>query len=85
MVLEDAFQAMEKVRGSWTMLSTMSDSDYNNFVGPEGYIPMDRVMNRLKYAEHNGSTINWVFYWIRVIAVSGWDDFVVKITAAQNK
>jgi hypothetical protein len=83
-ILEDAFQAMEKVRGSWNTVKEMSNETYNKFVGAEGYLPMDRVMDRLNYAEHNGSTINWVFYWIRTIAVSGWDEFVTKFIEAQR-
>ena len=84
-ILEDAFQAMEQVRGSWKIVKEMSDETYNKFVGGRGDLPMDRVMDRLMYAEHSGSTINWVFNWIRTIAVSGWDEFVTKFTEAQRE
>jgi len=73
--LEDAYKAMEGVDGSWKMLKDLSDSDFKNFVGLEGYPPMARVCEKI-LSDHSGSTFFWTFHKIRAIAVNGWDGFV---------
>ena len=70
--LEDAFRSMEEVRGSWEMMKTISDADFNNF---ERYRPLKRILERVKH-DHTGNTGFWTFHKIRAIAVNGWDGFV---------
>jgi hypothetical protein len=75
--LEDAYKAMEGVEGSWKMLKEMSDSDFKNFVGLEGYPPMNTVVDNLAlYNEYSGTIMFWVFHKMRAIAVNGWDGFI---------
>jgi len=75
--LEDAYKAMESVSGSWRMLRVMSDNNFHDFTGPEGYAPMSEVLDNLVLSgEHSGSTIYWTFHKMRAIAVNGWDGFV---------
>lgn len=75
--LEDAYKAMESVRGSWKMLKEMSDDTFRDFTGPEGYTPMNKVMDKLAlYNDYSGTIMFWVFHKMRAIAVNGWDEFV---------
>lgn len=75
--LEDAYKAMEGVRGSWKMLKEMSDDTFRNFTGPEGYTPMNKVMDKLAlYNDYSSTIMFWVFHKMRAIAVNGWDRFV---------
>jgi hypothetical protein len=75
--LEDAYKAMESVRGSWKMLKEMSDDTFRDFTGPEGYTPMNKVMDKLAlYNDYSSTIMFWVFHKMRAIAVNGWDGFV---------
>ena len=75
--LEDAYKAMESVRGSWKMLKEMSDDTFRDFTGPEGYAPMNKVMDKLAlYNDYSSTIMFWVFHKMRAIAVNGWDGFV---------
>jgi hypothetical protein len=75
--LEDAYKAMEGVDGSWKMLRNMSDDTFRDFTGPEGYAPMNTVVDNLAlYNDYSGSIMFWVFHKMRAIAVNGWDGFV---------
>ena len=75
--LEDAYKAMEGVDGSWKMLKEMSDDMFRDFTGPEGYTPMNTVVDNLAlYNDYSGTIMFWVFHKMRAIAVDGWDRFV---------
>lgn len=75
--LEDAYKAMESVRGSWKMLKEMSDDTFRDFTGPEGYAPMNKVLDKLAlYNDYSSTIMFWVFHKMRAIAVNGWDGFV---------
>jgi hypothetical protein len=75
--LEDAYKAMESTRGSWKILKEMSDATFRDFTGPEGYTPMNTVLDKLAlYNDYSGSLMFWVFHKMRAIAVNGWGGFV---------
>ena len=75
--LEDAYKAMDAVDGSWKMLRDMSDETFRDFTGPEGYTPMNRVVDNLAlYNDYSASIMFWVFHKMRVIAVNGWGGFL---------
>ena len=75
--LEDAYKAMESVRGSWKMLKEMSDDTFRDFTGPEGYTPMNKVIDKLAlYNDYSSTIMFWVFHKMRAIAVNGWDGFI---------
>ena len=75
--LEDAYKAMESIRGSWKMLKEMSDDTFRDFTGPEGYAPMNKVLDKLAlYNDYSSTIMFWVFHKMRAIAVNGWDGFV---------
>jgi hypothetical protein len=80
--LEDAYQAIDSVRGGWALLKKMSDEEFDRYISGKSVPSMNRINNNLKYSGHSGNTIFWTFVRMRKIAVEGWDAFITQEVAA---
>lgn len=81
-ILEDAYQAIDSVRGGWAVLKKMTDEEFTRYASGGNVPSMNPIESRLKYRDHNGNTIFWTFVRMRKIAVDGWDAFVKQEVAA---
>jgi len=87
-MVEDAFQAMEKVEGSWAYLSRpeVPEKDTGFMFSRDPIVrQISEEVDKNSQIGHSGSSYGWTMRQIEFIAKHGWDDYVKNCVKNQKK
>lgn len=87
-MLEDAFQAMERVQGSWEYLARpdVPSKDTGFMFSKDSTITLiSNEVDKNGEIGHSGSSYGWTMRQMEFIAKNGWDAYVSLSLEAQRK